>query len=700
MALSASTSAAKAMRPPAAPQLDFEALLSRDLQDHRPARVTRMVPRERFKPNEANIDDGNGESTDDVILAAQHPEAEMDATRGGNDSLVKDAITTTTTNTTTGSSSSSSSKTIEASKVEANKLVRTLVATTPAFVEHMEATHASAKEEEKREWKASLISRTRALLEELTGSNPNAIPPTRYVSDYDDDDDGQTRNKSGFDSKLHGVELSDWESKIQWDGLKDEDDNDNDNHNNKLDPKAALSASSGNRKPPTDPLQLLQQRRNHWLDNLEFDNTVNWEGTLSKEKPEDVPLLLELGVAGQSVARHSFPSGRPPSGVQSAEYQARMEKEWQEGSTQITSTADVSRAGSLHADREKMEKLIEQRQKKRAQMAVDKTSRVLEAMGTLAIGPGKGRTITSSLMGPGGTERTGRPSRHNVGTTSAHELEYIDHLDMVINHELVRDLSKVSLREYHRPKLPRNVVRQSLQWQFQIRYQATTGSKPNAPGGRGDSTSYQSIMMGTHPGAVSKAKLRTLADLSPSEGKLVLLEYCEERPPCQLTTGMASKIVNYFRGDKARCPVSRGGGDRPTRKKKRSDNESPNKVKSATKNSLFGDRPPRLEGPDRALRATASDWIGKIPKKTHEGDTVAKNNLVDMLPEGVTEMLHPKVHGPVSPSLVEKDNWLIIVAQFAIFRLPYVVHWRSGRRHEDFCLDRSLVCGSDVSTRA
>ena len=37
------------------PALDFEVLLSRDLQDHRPARVTRMVPQEKFTQTTATV---------------------------------------------------------------------------------------------------------------------------------------------------------------------------------------------------------------------------------------------------------------------------------------------------------------------------------------------------------------------------------------------------------------------------------------------------------------------------------------------------------------------------------------------------------------------------------------------------------------------------------------------------------------------
>ncbi|CAB9522936.1 Transcription initiation factor TFIID subunit 1 [Seminavis robusta] len=614
-------SAAMALPPSSAPALDFEQLLSRDLQDTRPARVTRMIPQEKFVKDERTPANTTS-STNKAILAAQDASAEP--ADGEDSELVQ-------------------GEEQQQFSALANKLVRTLVATTPAFVSRLEAQHAEADEEDKDiNWKTSLANRTQALLEELTGSSPTETPLMFTVQD-----------DSKIDSKLHEVEMGDWEKKIEWQGLADDTtttSNTNGNNNSSNGNASTQNGGSSLEKTTksTDPMKLLMQRRNHWLDTLQFDNsTVNWEGVSAARKPDPIPLLLELGVAGQSVARHVFPSQRPPPGVQSKEYQKRMELEWSSGSREeITSTADVNKAGSLHADREKMEALIEARQKKRAQMAMDKTNRVTEAMGTLAMGPGKGRTITSSLMGPGGTERTGRPSRHNVGTTSANLLEFLEQLDMVANHSLVRDLGKVSLREYHRPKLPKSVVRSSLQWQFQIRYLASIlGDKPNAPGARGASASYTSMMMGTHPGAMSRAKLRSEADLSTSEGKLVLLEYCEERPPIQLTKGMATKIVNYYRGDKAHCPVSRGGGDRPTRKKKRSENESPSKVKTTTKN-LLGDRPPRLEGPDKALKATAADWIGKIPKKSRDGDAANKNAVIDMLPEGVTEMLHPKVHGP------------------------------------------------------
>ena len=407
---------------------------------------------------------------------------------------------------------------------------------------------------------------------------------------------------------LHEVQLSNWELKIDWEGGKDDLED----------------------KPTTTPKDLLAQRRNPYLDALVFDNSnVNWEGDAqqSAKMSQRIQLILELGTAGQSISRHVLPVSRPTSFGQSGAYLNRYEREW---STPITSTAEVSK-GSLHADKDKMEAFIEARQRKRAQMAKDKTNRVTSAMGTLQLGGGKGRTITSSLMGPGGTERTGRPNRHVGSGSMSYDAEYIEQLDLVYNHTMVKtELNRVELRQYHRPKLPLNFVRADRAWQFQIRFILSTKKADSAS----NATSYQS-MMGSHAGALSQTKIRTEADLNPTEGILVLFEYSEERPSVQLTKGMSSKIVNYYRGDKVRCPVSAGGGDRPTRRK-RADHGS------AKDTAGKSERPPRLIGP--SAKTTLEDWIGKPSKKKR--DEQADKPSIDILPEGVTEILHPKVHGP------------------------------------------------------
>jgi len=410
---------------------------------------------------------------------------------------------------------------------------------------------------------------------------------------------------------LHQVQLANWELMIDWEGKKED-----------TEERIDYSCSASK--------QLLAKRRNPYLDALVFDNSnVNWEGDveLGAKMSQRIQIILELGIAGQSIARHVLPVSRPTSFGQSEAYHSRYEREW---STPITSTAEVSK-GSLHADKDKMEAFIEARQRKRAQMAKDKTNRVTQAMGTLQLGGGKGRTITSSLMGPGGTERTGRPNRHVGSGSLSYDAEYIEQLDLVYNHTLVKtELNRVELRQYHRPKLPLNFVRRERPWQLQIRFVPSTKKVDSSS----NATSYQS-MMGSHAGALSQTKIRTEADLNPTEGMLVMFEYSEERPCIQLTKGMSSKIVNYYRGDKVRCPVSAGGGDRPSRRK-RADHGS---TKDITEKS---ERPPRLIGP--SVKTTLEDWIGKPPKKKR--DEQADKLSIDILPEGVTEILHPKIHGP------------------------------------------------------
>jgi transcription initiation factor TFIID subunit 1 len=198
------------------------------------------------------------------------------------------------------------------------------------------------------------------------------------------------------------------------------------------------------------------------------------------------------------------------------------------------------------------------------------------------------------------------------------EVEYIEQLDLVNQHTTLRhDWSKILLREYQRPKLPLSTAR--LAWQLQIRYVPETNKANELPG--------------------IERQIRTEADLSPSIGKLVLLEFCEEHPPISLTKGMRSKIVNYYRGDRAKCPISAGGGDRPARRKVN--------VKQQQTTTTGGGG---TDGLPKLHRKTTSimDWVGKVPKKKDRS-----SETIDVLAEGVTELLHPKVHGPFLASIEE-----------------------------------------------
>ena len=480
------------------------------------------------------------------------------------------------------------------------------------------------------------------------------------------------RDEKKFHAAFHQVELGNWESQIHWKGYEGTKNN---------------IQSDSETPNAANPETILQKRRNPFLETLDFGDVISWSGSKSElaAKANKLPLILELGVAGQSIARHVLPSYRPVPCIKSDEYQGRIQKEWSAGD--ITSTAEISK-GSLHADKEKMERLIKHRQEKRRQMAKDKTSRVTEAMGTLdVLGSGRGRTITSSLMGPGGTERTGRPSRH-VGANASHDTEYVEQLDMVSNHSLVRDLGKVSLRQYHRPRIPLSIVRTSLIWQFAIRYfpAIKKGVQPT-PGSGDNASNYQAMMMGTHAGAVSKTKLRTEADLSPTEGQLILIEYSEENPPVQLTKGMATKIVTYYRGDKTRCPVSAGGGDRPLRRKRTGDGTGSDAKDTGVGQNRLG-KPSRLVGPNNALTSSLTDWVGKPPTRIKD-DRNSERESVDILPEGVTEILHPKVHGPFIGEIEDGQAVTGLVSNLFVAALA---------RHEPEQTDFLMILGRSSGT--
>ena len=160
-------------------------------------------------------------------------------------------------------------------------------------------------------------------------------------------------------------------------------------------------------------------------------------------------------------------------------------------------------------------------------------------------------------------------------------------------------------------------------------------------------------------GAKAQNKIRNEADLSPTMGDLVLLEYSEERPPVLMTKGMTCRIVNYYRGDRTRCPVSAGGGDRPLRKR-HGDKAASAKGPEPAGPSGRMERPPRLIGPNQYIIKSAADLIGIIgsakKKKSKEAAALeakkAKETAFDILPEGVTEILHPKaVHGKTDAAI-------------------------------------------------
>ena len=521
--------------------------------------------------------------------------------------------------------------------------------------------------------------------------------------------------KAKVPPQFSALEMTNWTADIDWGDDKEGEENNSNQKNGDSNQKRSAKNSSVLKQPGDSlalgsssvitnkallkklspmALEALQHQRNPALENLNLDSIdMDVDAEELEAQADAAQIRLELGVAGQSVARQRYQSmvataQHPTPAVLQWAYQARVEREWAgaggkggaENDPDISeilgdiSTANINDVRKL--TKRQYDALIEARSKKREQMAKDKTNRVTAAMGTLAMGAGKGRAITSSLMGPGGTERTGRPSRHmNAAGTLEHE--YIEQTELVSSHILVRDLSKILLREYHRPKIPLVVVRQDLSWQFQIRY----SQKKEAPGAGDKGASFHrtgAIMRAA--GQAQTPTIRAEGDLSPTDGKLVLVEYSEERPPIQMNKGMCSKIINYFRGDKTKCPVSKGGGDKPARRK-RNDNDTSDKsgVDGSSSRSSNGkkkqqqDRLPRLNNSKESN--SILDWIGPLPKKSKDLSKLSGDNQdesIDILPEGVTEILHPTVHGPFLGEVPEGQTLTGLVSN--LFVAPMFRH--------------------------
>jgi hypothetical protein len=88
----------------------------------------------------------------------------------------------------------------------------------------------------------------------------------------------------------------------------------------------------------------------------------------------------------------------------------------------------------------------------------------------------------------------------------------------------------------------------------------------------------------------------------------------------------------------------KGGGDRPIRRKRQTGNEAAlaaeKKAAEKGRSDSKVEKPPRLLGPNTVT--TITDWVGKAPKKSKDERKNEKENF-NVLPEGVTEILHPKV---------------------------------------------------------
>ena len=479
------------------------------------------------------------------------------------------------------------------------------------------------------------------------------------------------QNDSSLPAAMHEVELGDWESKIDWEGVKTEE--------NKTDSTTITPSSSPQTTPHVasslpDPEAILSETYNPELEALDLESMICWDGVeVSEEKNRELEkkmskLILQDGVAGLSVAAKSgaISTVNPTPFNQSDVFKKRMENK---------DKASSGSVGKLQTDHLAREREIEERQKKRELKEIAKTNRIHSALGKLNMG-GTGRRVTSSLMGPGGTERSGRPNKQNI---ASHDATYVEQLDFINNHVMVKSFMTFGeLRHFHRPILPRKIFKPEriMPWQFQVRIfpsnnlmEKKKGRKVGADGAL--ISSYQSNL------PIAQKKIRNGSDFSPTEGSLVIIEYSEEIPPIQMTKGMTSKIVNYYRGDRSKCPVSAGGGDRPLRKKKHGNLVEDSNIKAVGANKI--ERPPRLIS---NADDTVIDLIGKIPKSKRSSDhSHSKEPKYTILPEGTTEILHAKDQGPFIGQIKDGETQTGLISN--LFAAPL---FRHEAKNTDFLL--------------
>ena len=480
------------------------------------------------------------------------------------------------------------------------------------------------------------------------------------------------REEAALPYYLHGIELQGWESKINWGGACSGDSNQDD--------EATCSNGEGTESSYPDPHDILSQAFNTSFEGMNLSKLISWDGADAKPGfnaalgRELGKIVLQDTVAATSVLKTSgvLPNPNPRPFNQSEEFKNRMERK-----NMGLSSGPVS---SLQMDMIKLNKEIEEKQKRRAQREFEKTKRIKDVLKSVgALNGGTGRAITSSLMGPGGTERTGIPTRHH-GSSLAYDLEYIEQLEMINNHSLaIADMSPIELRHYGRPLLPKIIFKSDeiIPWQLQ----SLVTSRNKVMDGKNSSGSTYS-MVNVIPGSISQSKIRNPTDLSPIEGSLVLIEYCEEKLPLKLMKGMASKIVNYYKGDKSKCPISAGGGDIPTKKKTHGLTNQDSEIKGS---SGKVEKPPRLEGPD-SMNLNTKDLIGKISQKKHLDGNKATNASITKLPEGVTEIL--KDHGPFLGKVTDGMTQTGLVNN--LFVAPMV-------RHEPKSTDFLMMVGKPIS---
>jgi len=206
-------------------------------------------------------------------------------------------------------------------------------------------------------------------------------------------------------SEYHALTLENWESKINWDGYVSDD--------NHATGKKSKSVAQAILRAPVNTQLMDQYFATNIVDEgrvnvMDFMSLVSWEGAdarsgVNEELSKRIgKLILDADNLGKSITHATICDGRdrPLAFKDSQVFSDRLQKEMTNRSVSSTSVF-VSSTTPLDANKDELKKIIAEKQKKRERLAKDKASRVLDAIKGLNLGPGKGRSVTSSLMGPG-----------------------------------------------------------------------------------------------------------------------------------------------------------------------------------------------------------------------------------------------------------------------------------------------------------
>jgi transcription initiation factor TFIID subunit 1 len=355
---------------------------------------------------------------------------------------------------------------------------------------------------------------------------------------------------------------------------------------------------------------------------------------------------------------------RPGFFHNSAAYTSRLTREENTKLSQAALASVTNKHTAKNSD--ELAVINAQRRKASEQM---KTKRIMAVMKGMGLG-GAGMKITSSLMGVGGQDRDAgkiekmKQKNENKGNLG---FESIDSGLVTNNHTFIKpDLSRAERRLFHRPRLHSSMAGTGKRWMM-VRTPSNHLSRKQD--NNGDDTNNinadGSLLVG---GGIEDAETgieitkESDLDIFPVQTGTTLLavEYCEEKPPLILNKGMSSKIVNYYKGDRAKCPVSAGGGDVPNAVTSKNSKSALHRTTSVIglETDLQSNNMDYFVGPDdvkdveknfkRQQNAEVElEERRRSSKNNSKPDSNPSSSPEDpVLPHGATQVLDPAHHGP------------------------------------------------------